>query len=90
MAQQIPKPKRDMNQLSDNVHAFIKNRNEKAEVYKQDNKTIADKNNLAIYQIIKELETMLAELPKNNPKVLAIRHKLLDLKLVFYNTLDIK
>ncbi len=90
MAQQSPKPKRDMNQLSDNVHAFIKNRNEKAEVDKKGDKTAADKNNLAMYQLIKELETMVAELPRNNPKVLAIRHKLFDLKLIFYNTLDIK
>ena len=78
-------PPKDINSLSQDIHAYVKNR-----AYKRDEKVVEARKHVEIQLLLSELENLLLNMSPSDPKVLAARTKLLDLKIAFYRTLDIQ
>ena len=71
--------------ITQDVQAYVKKRAENREV-----KAVEAKKHVEIQLLLSELENMLLNMSQSDTKILAIRSKLLELKIAFYKTLDIQ
>ena len=71
--------------IKQDVQAYVKKRAENREL-----KAVEAKKHVEIQLLLSELENMLLNMSQSDPKILAARSKLLELKIAFYKTLDIK
>lgn len=76
---------KDKKTLSQDIHAYVKQRADKRE-----EKVVEAREHVEIQLLLSELENLLLNMSPIDPKVLATRTKLLELKIAFYKTLDIK
>jgi hypothetical protein len=85
MSNKRHEPTKDETSLTQDIQAYVKKRADK-----QDERVVEARKHVEIQLLLSELENLLLNMSPADSKVIAARTKLLDLKIAFYKTLDIK